>query len=254
MKTKEQTDETVKPAIWRQPIKMPTLAAKNPIDQLYRPTQESALPVAAKPKTTAQQQSAPTETKRRAPRQPKLGGEQAQETLAAVNPDSRNATASAVSTADESESQTTIRTDNAGATVHPATTVAPESKPVRVEQRRALVVLERLLRTESIERLYSLQEVLRGTSMTLYCILYLESRPAGRCQMRAGELMMRAGISNPATLHKQERWLTQLGLVSKNFRLGSHDGAVYEVAELETLPLPAHILQQFDGYLAKHRI
>lgn len=110
----------------------------------------------------------------------------------------------------------------------------------------------RLLRTEKMD-FYSLAEILRGSSMALYCVLYSESLGKGenRCQMRQNELMMRVGINNPATLYKQERWLTALHLISKSVRPGNHNGASYEVRPLETLPLPSHILEQFGGYLAE---
>ncbi len=108
----------------------------------------------------------------------------------------------------------------------------------------------RLLKTERMD-FYSLAEILRGSSMALYCVLYSESLAKGenRCQIRQTDLMMRAGINNPATLYKQERWLTVLGLINKSVRLGNHSGASYEVRPLETLPLPNFILEQFGGYL-----
>lgn len=110
----------------------------------------------------------------------------------------------------------------------------------------------RLLKTEKMD-FYSLAEILRGSSMALYCVLYSESLAKGenRCQIRQTELMMRAGINNPATLYKQERWLTALRLINKTVRLGNHSGASYEVRPLETLPLPRHILDQFGGYLSE---
>jgi hypothetical protein len=108
----------------------------------------------------------------------------------------------------------------------------------------------RLLKTEKMD-FYSLAEILRGSSMALYCVLYSTSLAKGenRCQIRQTELMMRAGINNPATLYKQERWLTVLGLINKSVRLGNHSGASYEVRPLEILPLPDFILAQFDSYL-----
>jgi hypothetical protein len=110
----------------------------------------------------------------------------------------------------------------------------------------------RLLKTEKMD-FYSLAEILRGSSMALYCVLYSASLAKGenRCQIRQTELMMRAGINNPATLYKQERWLTVLGLIDKSVRLGNHSGASYEVRPLEILPLPQFILEQFDGYLSE---
>lgn len=110
----------------------------------------------------------------------------------------------------------------------------------------------RLLKTEKMD-FYSLAEILRGSSMALYCVLYSASLAKGenRCQIRQTELMMRAGINNPATLYKQERWLTVLGLIDKSVRLGNHGGASYEVRPLEILPLPRFILEQFDGYLSE---
>lgn len=110
----------------------------------------------------------------------------------------------------------------------------------------------KLLKSERMD-FYSLAEILRGSSMALYCVLYAASLAKGenRCQIRQTELMMRAGINNPATLYKQERWLTVLGLINKSVRLGNHSGASYEVRPLETLPLPNFILQQFDSYLSE---
>lgn len=121
-----------------------------------------------------------------------------------------------------------------------------EKTPTRIGETEFL----RLLKTEKMD-FYSLAEILRGSSMALYCVLYSESLAKGenRCQIRQNELMMRAGINNPATLYKQERWLTVLGLINKSVRLGNHSGASYEVRPLETLPLPNFILEQFDGYL-----
>ena len=120
--------------------------------------------------------------------------------------------------------------------------------PVKLSQTEFL----RLFRTEKMD-FYSLAEVLRGSSMALYCVLYSESLARGenRCQMRQTELMMRAGINNPATLYKQERWLTALRLINKTVRLGNHNGASYDVRPLETLPLSRHILNQFGGYLSE---
>jgi len=123
-----------------------------------------------------------------------------------------------------------------------------EKTPTRLGEAEFL----RLLKTEKMD-FYSLAEILRGSSMALYCILYSESLAKGenRCQIRQTDLMMRAEINNPATLYKQERWLTVLGLINKSVRLGNHSGASYEVRPLETLPLPNFILEQFDGYLSE---
>ncbi|HEX8638985.1 MAG TPA: hypothetical protein VF692_13030 [Pyrinomonadaceae bacterium] len=123
-----------------------------------------------------------------------------------------------------------------------------EKTPTRIGEAEFL----RLLKTEKMD-FYSLAEILRGSSMALYCVLYSESLAKGenRCQIRQTDLMMRAEINNPATLYKQERWLTVLGLINKSVRLGNHSGASYEVRPLETLPLPNFILEQFDGYLSE---
>jgi hypothetical protein len=123
-----------------------------------------------------------------------------------------------------------------------------EKTPARIGEAEFL----RLLKTEKMD-FYSLAEILRGSSMALYCVLYSESLAKGenRCQIRQTDLMMRAEINNPATLYKQERWLTVLCLINKSVRLGNHSGASYEVRPLETLPLPNFILEQFGGYLSK---
>jgi hypothetical protein len=64
----------------------------------------------------------------------------------------------------------------------------------------------RLLKTEKMD-FYSLAEILRGSSMALYCVLYSESLAKGenRCQIRQTDLMMRAEINNPATGREQEK-------------------------------------------------
>ena len=119
-------------------------------------------------------------------------------------------------------------------------------------EKRSEAEFLRLLKTDKMD-FYSLAEILRGSSMALYCVLYSESVAKGAkgCQIRQTDLMMRAEINNPATLYKQERWLTTLGLISKSVRLGNHNGASYEVQPLKILPLPQFILAQFDGYLSE---
>ena len=230
MKKENQTAEAATATTWRKPIKLPSIMAKNPIEQLYRPTAESQIAAETEPATANEE---PT-TQISADETAKTDVQTAAQAESTIKPAAKPK-----------------KTVSAPQTPKIAKPESKQARPTNNNQRDA-AELGQLLRTENLERLYSLQEVLRGTSMILYCILYSESRANGRCQMKAADLMMRSGISNPATLHKQERWLAQLGLVSKSYRLGSHDGAVYEVFDLESLPLPDHVLEQFEGYLVKY--
>ena len=157
---------------------------------------------------------------------------------------------SLTNSASEIKATRSISVPKRGANIEPSSASSLQTKDEGKPENFSEIEFLRLLKTEKMD-FYSLAEILRGSSMALYCVLYSASLAKGetRCQLRQNELMMRAGINNPATLYKQERWLTTLRLINKSVRLGNHNGASYEVRPLETLPLPAHILDQFGGYL-----
>ncbi len=62
--------------------------------------------------------------------------------------------------------------------------------------------------------------------------------------------LAKAGIKGIATLYKQERWLMDLKLLEKKAKPGPHDGSLYVVHKLESLPLPAEIYEKFDAFLS----
>jgi hypothetical protein len=112
--------------------------------------------------------------------------------------------------------------------------------------------LLRLLKRRSLD-LYSLEQVLRGSSLPLYCVLYNASKLSdGRCQITQLDLMLRAEINNPGTLARQERWLQQLRLIEKENQLGDHKGAEYRVYPLDSLPLPQALIEELPNYLLEY--
>lgn len=229
------SDEDKKTA-WRTPVKLPAISAVEPMKSLYAPnsgatqTEPQIKDAAAEVKPPS---SASEGVAQKANQSQEIGD------LTSISPkNSTEKSLSAVSTKRKTTPESSLFGKQTEA----------QDKPEKLTETDFL----RLLRTEKMD-FYSLAEVLRGSSMALYCVLYSESLAKGeeRCQMRQNELMMRAGINNPATLYKQERWLTALHLINKSVRLGNHNGASYEVRPLQNLPLPKHILNQFDGYLAE---
>lgn len=220
--------------VWRTPVKLPTTASSEPMKSLYG--QGGASETAAKNESAAVQIVDIAAQETAAINQPAEVSKQASEIVSeepvrklSVNAQTRRKT----------ESQTPLTIGNA------AEPIAP---------RRSEAEFLRLLKTDKMD-FYSLAEILRGSSMALYCVLYSESLAKGAkgCQIRQNDLMMRARINNPATLYKQERWLTALGLINKSVRLGNHGGASYEVHPLEILPVPEFILAQFEGYFSELR-
>lgn len=233
---KLNSSEEEKKTAWRTPVKLPAISTVEPMKSLYAPnsgatqTELQIKDVAVEVKSST---SANESVAQEASQSKEIGD------LTSISPTSSTEkplpTASTKSKAIPESSLSSKQTEG-------------EDKPEKLNETDFL----RLLRTEKMD-FYSLAEILRGSSMALYCVLYSESLAKGeeRCQMRQNELMMRAGINNPATLYKQERWLTTLHLINKSVRLGNHNGASYEVRSLQTLPLPNHILNQFGGYLAE---
>lgn len=219
---------------WRTPVKLPTTANREPMKSLYDHSDESI--AASKNETVAAMETANTVAPETATfNQPPEISRSVAET--ASEDSVKHAPITNAQKQQKTSSKASVVTDKLAAAIAP---------------RRSEAEFLRLLKTDKMN-FYSLAEILRGSSMALYCVLYSESVAKGSqgCQIRQTDLMMRAGISNPATLYKQERWLTALGLINKSVRLGNHGGASYEVQPLEILPLPQFILAQFDGYLSE---
>lgn len=110
--------------------------------------------------------------------------------------------------------------------------------------------LLRILDADSLDEIYELADVLRASSLKLYATLIGLADSRGRARVKNHELMSKSGIKGIATLYKQERWLMDLKLLEKKAKPGPHDGSLYVVRGLETLPLPDEIYEKFDDYLA----
>jgi hypothetical protein len=220
---------------WRTPVKLPATAASvEPMKSLY--VQNSSVS-----ETEPQIENAKDVA-------PNISARANAET---TSPFQENSNSLLESESDEPQKQFST-TLNKGNIKTKSPSAAKKAEAEKTPTRLGAAEFLRLLKTEKMD-FYSLAEILRGSSMALYCVLYSESLAKGenRCQIRQTDLMMRAEINNPATLYKQERWLTVLGLINKSVRLGNHSGASYEVRSLETLPLPNFILEQFDGYFSE---
>ena len=112
------------------------------------------------------------------------------------------------------------------------------------------VELLRILDADSLDEIYELSDVLRASSLKLYATLVSLADSRGRTRVKNHELMSKAGIKGIATLYKQERWLMDLKLLEKKAKPGPHDGSLYVVHKLESLPLPAEIYEKFDAFLS----
>ncbi len=233
---KLNSSEEEKKTAWRTPVKLPAISTVEPMKSLYAPksgatqTEPQIKDVAVEVKSST---SANESAAQEASQSQEIGD---LTSISPANPTEKSlSTASTKRKATPESSLSSKRTET-------------EDRSEKLNETDFL----RLLRTDKMD-FYSLAEILRGSSMALYCVLYSESLAKGeeRCQIRQNELMMRAGINNPATLYKQERWLTALHLINKSVRLGNHNGASYKVRPLQTLPLPNDIINQFGGYLAE---
>lgn len=110
--------------------------------------------------------------------------------------------------------------------------------------------LLRILDAENFDEIYELSDVLRASSLKLYATLVRLADSRGRARVKNHELMSKAGIKGIATLYKQERWLMDLKLLEKKAKPGPHDGSLYVVHKLESLPLPTEIYEKFDAFLS----
>jgi hypothetical protein len=107
-----------------------------------------------------------------------------------------------------------------------------------------------ILDADNFDEIYELSDVLRASSLKLYATLVRLADSRGRARVKNHELMSKAGIKGIATLYKQERWLMDLKLLEKKAKPGPHDGSLYVVHKLESLPLPAEIYEKFDSFLS----
>jgi hypothetical protein len=221
---------------WRTPVKLPTAVSREPMMSLYSHSEDTVAD--SKSETAAAIETVNTTSPETATKDQPPG---LSNLISEISPEEsvKQTFVAAAQKRKKTDSKALTGTDK------PVELVAPK---------RSEAEFLRLLKTEKMN-FYSLAEILRGSSMALYCVLYSESLAKGAkgCQIRQTDLMMRAGINNPATLYKQERWLTALGLINKSVRLGNHGGASYEVNSLEILPLPEFLLAQFDSYLSEYR-
>ena len=220
------------PSAWRTPVKLPTTVKSIPMNSLYN--QSGIVETDSKAETQAAEPLVAAATD-----------------AAAANRSQEISNSDFEAGIDAPKNQiltAALNGQKTDAKPHTTSSVTAEKNA----EKRSEAEFLRLLKTDKMD-FYSLAEILRGSSMALYCVLYSESVAKGAkgCQIRQTDLMMRAEINNPATLYKQERWLTALGLISKSVRLGNHNGASYDVQPLEILPLPQFILAQFDGYLSE---
>lgn len=220
---------------WRKPVKLPTTAAPEPMKSLYSQSDIR--------ETDSENQSVTVENPKDAATKTATNNEL---------PEISNSASKIV--LKEPVNQASVAAAQKRQKIESGEPPATGNVVQTAASRQSEAEFLRLLKTEKMD-FYSLAEILRGSSIALYCVLYSESLAKGAkgCQIRQSDLMMRARINNPATLYKQERWLTALGLISKSVRLGNHGGASYEVQPLEVLPLPEFILAQFDSYLSEFR-
>jgi hypothetical protein len=221
---------------WRKPVKLPTTVSSEPMKSLYNQSDDTVAD--SKNETVAAIEIVNTA---------------APETVTNNQPPEISSSTSEI-TSKPPIKQTSVAAAQKGKKIESKPPTETGNVAVTIAPRRSEAEFLRLLKTEKMD-FYSLAEILRGSSMALYCVLYSDSLAKGAkgCQIRQTDLMMRARINNPATLYKQERWLTALGLINKSVRLGNHGGASYEVQPLEILPLPEFILAQFDSYLSEFR-
>lgn len=119
------------------------------------------------------------------------------------------------------------------------------AKELRLTETELLKILD----ADSFDEIYELTDVLRASSLKLYATLIQLADSRGRARAKNHELMSKAGIKGIATLYKQERWLMDLKLLEKKAKPGPHDGSSYVVRKLETLPLPAEIIEKFNQFL-----
>jgi hypothetical protein len=122
--------------------------------------------------------------------------------------------------------------------------------PTTEDFRLSAAELLRILDADSLDEIYELSDVLRASSLKLYAALVRLADSRGRARVKNHELMSKAGIKGIATLYKQERWLMDLKLLEKKAKPGPHDGSLYLVHKLESLPLPAEIYEKFDAFLS----
>lgn len=107
----------------------------------------------------------------------------------------------------------------------------------------------RLLEVDDLDDIFSVSDLLKASSLKLYATLVNLADKNGRLKIKAHELMRKAGIKGIATYYKQERWLSDLGLIEKRAKPGPHEGSSYRIYALDSLPLSDEIIAEFNQYL-----
>ena len=120
--------------------------------------------------------------------------------------------------------------------------------PLPKEPRLSKRELCRLLKTDLLD-VYIITQVLRGTSLNLYCVLLTFADLHWKCKFTQRQLLSLTAIANNQTLQKQERWLEDLKLIKKYQFLGDRTGSLYRVHSLNVLPLSEEITSQLGDYL-----
>lgn len=124
----------------------------------------------------------------------------------------------------------------------------PMSKETRLTKRE----LCRLLKTDLLD-VYIITQVLRGTSLNLYCVLLTYADQNWKCKFTQRQLLTLTAIANNQTLQKQERWLEDLKLIKKYQFLGDRTGSLYRVHSPNVLPLHEEITSQLGDYLLPYQ-
>lgn len=133
--------------------------------------------------------------------------------------------------------------------------VEPESAPSGLPKKTANTLAPRklckLLEVEDLDDIFSVTDLLKASSLKLYATLARLADKNGRLKIKAHELMRAAGIKGIATYYKQERWLSDLGLIEKRAKPGPHEGSSYKIYSLNSLPVSQEIIAEFNEYSRK---
>ncbi len=156
----------------------------------------------------------------------------------------------------DAKAKTDIRAENEFVEIsQPLETVEPKSTPSNLPKRTANALAPRklckLLEVEDLDDIFSVTDLLKASSLKLYATLAGLADKNGRLKIKAHELMRAAGIKGIATYYKQERWLSDLGLIEKRAKPGPHEGSSYKIYSLDSLPVGKEIIAEFNQYLRK---
>lgn len=129
--------------------------------------------------------------------------------------------------------------------------LTPSGLPKKTANTLAPRKLCKLLEVEDLDDIFSVTDLLKASSLKLYATLVTLADKNGRLKIKAHELMRAAGIKGIATYYKQERWLSDLGLIEKRAKPGPHEGSSYKIYSLDSLPIGSEIVAEFNQYLRK---